>query len=493
MTTLRKSLVITFLASNGAAAVGLIVTTILARILTPAEIGVFSITTGLIALAHVFRDFGVSTFILRVEQLTPDKLRAATGVLIVSSWSIGICAFLASDWAAQYFHQPGIAPVMRVLAAGFLFIPLGATTHALLTREYRAREQALASLIALTIYNTSVLVMAYAGMGYMALAWANLINIIVSGLALAYFRPPGLPWLPSLRGWREVTKFGGGAIIGNCVGSVNNALPDLMLGKLSGPHDVGLLSRASATANIFMQLAGPAVNYAAIPFMAKKHHSGASLESGLTKAVAYLTVCSWPPLLVTAIFARDIVIVLYGWQWLDCIPAVQLFCLLTAINLVFNFLVPGLFAIGRPYLAIAPNLFLLLARAIALVLVYDGTLRSFGWGLVWASLLTIPVNLYIQATQLQLNARLLGRALVPSAVVALACGTVAWALFAALPAHWYPIVRLSILAGFLVPVWLVSLLGIKHPLAEELRKVSLTNKSLERILAFARLVPGTRK
>jgi O-antigen/teichoic acid export membrane protein len=52
MPSLRKSLSITFLASNGATAVNFLVTIVLARLLTPAEIGIFSIAYVLVSVAH---------------------------------------------------------------------------------------------------------------------------------------------------------------------------------------------------------------------------------------------------------------------------------------------------------------------------------------------------------------------------------------------------------------------------------------------------------
>jgi O-antigen/teichoic acid export membrane protein len=55
MPSLRRSLSITFLASNGATAVNFLVTIVLARLLTPAENGIFSIAYVLVSVAHIFR------------------------------------------------------------------------------------------------------------------------------------------------------------------------------------------------------------------------------------------------------------------------------------------------------------------------------------------------------------------------------------------------------------------------------------------------------
>ena len=143
MVNLRRSLVINFFSSSGAALLQFIVSVLLARMLSPSEIGVYSMTVVFVNLAHVFRDFGVSTYLQREPVLTPDKIRSATGVVFTTSWLIATTMFLASGWIGRWFNEPEIVPVMQVLAIGFLFIPFGTVTNALLTREFAAEKQAL--------------------------------------------------------------------------------------------------------------------------------------------------------------------------------------------------------------------------------------------------------------------------------------------------------------------------------------------------------------
>ena len=471
MSRLRVSVLITFLASNGSTAVFFVVSLVLARLLSPDQIGVFSMTAVLIGIAHVFRDFGVSSYLLQEKELTPQKIRSASGVLITSSWLLGAGMFAASGTIADYLHEPRTREVMRVLACGFFFIPFGAITHTLLTREYRAHQQAWVYASGTSAYAISAVWMAYAGFGYMAMAWANLINIIVTGVSYAFFRPRNAPWLPSFKGWRRVTDFGGASLVGGTLGQINNALPDIWLGKSNGAHDVGLLSRAGGTASIVMQIAGPTINYAALPHLAKEHHLGESLSPALCKGSAYLAVCAWPPLAAIALYAHEVVQFLYGPQWLECVPLVRLFCICFAIGVTSQFHVAGLQAIGRPFLAILPQAAALIARAACILLMFDGSLLSFGWGLVLASVLTVPANLAIQAKYFALHHRDFARALWPSLAVTLICGAVMGAVHAATPIAWPALARLSVLAVVICPVWFVAVVLVRHPLVGELQRL----------------------
>ena len=247
MASLRRSLVINFFSSSGAAFVQFMVSLLLARMLSPSEIGVFSMTVVFVNIAHIFRDFGVGTYLQREPELTPEKVRSAIGVMFTSSWLIALVLMLLSQSIGDWFHEPQIVPVMRVLAIGFLFIPFGSLTNSLLAREFAADKQAVITAAGTISFCVSCIGFAASGYGSMSLAYANLCNILVCALVSIPFRPKGTPYLPSWRRWGAVVNFGAGTLVTHCADAINDSLPDILLGKLGTAHQVGLFSRANST------------------------------------------------------------------------------------------------------------------------------------------------------------------------------------------------------------------------------------------------------
>ncbi|HEX2829533.1 MAG TPA: oligosaccharide flippase family protein [Burkholderiales bacterium] len=469
MLHLRQKLAIQFLSSNFATVTNFIVSIVLARLLSPSEIGIFSITAVVVNFSHVFRDFGVAAFIKRQKHLTPDMLRAALGVLMTSSWIIAATLFVASDFLAAYFRQPGVGDTMKVLAIGFFFIPFGAVSNAVLGRELQAGKAAIATGVSTVVYATSCITLAYLGFSYMSLAWGNLLNIIASVTTYNLLRPKGLPWLPSLRGWRSVAHFGLGAMLSSALKAIDNAIPDLFLGKLSTAHNVGLFSRANSTVNILNHVTGPTLNYVSLPYMAAVHHSGADLGAEVTRAIAYLTAIAWPILAVTAALAPEVIETLYGSAWLECAPVIPLLCLACAVQITFSFLQPALTGIGRPYWTALP-LVLVVAAKIALGLaLFDGSLVSFAYAVVIAEVASIPAYLYLAHKHIQTRPGQLMLPLVSSLTltlaVSLAVAGIKALLFDSVAA---PFERLVVAGAIVLPVWTVTLLLIRHPLRREL-------------------------
>lgn len=467
MTSLRQSLVLTFLSSNGATAIQFVVTVILARLLNPDEVGIYSVTAVMVSIAHLFRDFGVASYLQQEKDLTREKVGAAFGVLLTSSWVIATLVFVLSWPAASFYGQDGIRKVMQVMALGFMFIPFGAVTHSLLTRDYRAKEQAYVRVAGTLAYAISAIGFAYMGFSYMSMAWANLVNIIVTALAYIPFRPAVMPWLPRFSGWRRVLHFGAGATLGNSLGAINNAIPDVVLGKLSGPYDVGLMSRAWSTTNLLNQVVGPTISYAVLPFLAKAHHGGEGLRMHLQRGCAYITGLMWPAFIATAIFAEPVVLFLYGPKWLEATPLMQWLAIMFVLGTPFGFLGSAYMAVGRPYLATIPTVASLVLRGIAIAMLYDGTLISFSWAMVAAALLMYPIQAWMQKRYLGLDVRSFVAGQVHSTYVAVMCGLTSLAL--SWSTREWPATWIVVAAGLLVPaIWLTSIWVFRHPLRQEL-------------------------
>lgn len=471
MANLRRALFITFCSSSGATLLKFIVSVILARMLSPRDIGLFSMTVVFVNFAHVFRDFGVSHYLQREPDLTPDKIRSATGVVIATSWLIAITLYLSSGMIGRWFAEPEIIPVMQVLALGFVFIPFGSVTNALLSREFAADKQAWINAAGTLSFCISCLVLATLGFGAMSLAWANLINILAGVLACIPLRPRHVPWLPSFSHWRSVARFGAGSLISNAALAVNNAIPDVLLGKLGSATQVGLLSRANSTVQIFIQVAGSTVSYGAVSYLAQTWHRGESLVPVLTRATLLLTGVGWAALGLTAILGHDIVLALYGANWAHAVPAIAPLALSAAVAMTFHYVPLAVTAIGRPYLSALPVLATLLARIGFGVAMYDGSLVRFAWALCLATILTTPFLALQQRSCFGLGMLALLRALLPSAIVSAGAMLVAALLAMLLPQSLTPLVRLLLMAPVLALVWYLLLRLTQHALLDELGRL----------------------
>lgn len=465
---MRRSLVITFLSTNASTIVQFFVTVVVSRYLSPKEIGIFSITVVFVGVIAVFRDFGVTSYLQREEGLTPAKLRSALGLLLTTSWVLSGLIYLSSPHVARFYNEPGIENVINVFSISYLLLPFASYFYAIHARNLEAGKQAVVNAFSTIAFAVSCLGLVYLGHSYMALAWANVINIAVTILVYLVLKHESTPLMPSWHGWQRPAAFGSGAILGNLIDKLNASIPDLLLGKTSGAAAVGLYSRASGLVGIFQQIFGPTIGYSAVPIIAKNHHLKADLSPLIFKAASYLTCISWFAFILTAILAAEVIEFLYGKQWLPAAPIVIIICVQAAIRAGFTMTQPALMAIGKPYLSAASSGFSALLK-IAPILAFGITdLYNFALAICAAEVGAVIVFAVLSQKYLGYAIHTAVRAYWVSFKVCAPCLVFAFVLKATLPAGLPNLLVIALVGSSSLLVWLVCVFWMRHPLRLEI-------------------------
>ena len=339
MSATRHSFLFSFAEKYTVLLLGIIATMVLSRLLTPAEVGVYSLGAVLVALAQVVRDFGVGQYLIQEKQLDAVKLRAALATSLLVAWLLAGLVLLASAPLAHFYGEPRLTLVLRLLSINFLLIPFSALTLPMLRRQLRFRA-IYAINGANSVVNLLVAVLlALQGYSYMSMVWATLAGSCASLAVSLLVRPRELPWLPGRRGIGDIARFGAYATGGGLVDEAGVAAPDLIIGKLIGIESLALFGKAQSVLNIFNQAITSAISPVVFPLFAARAREGdgqGGAELVYLRTISYMTALAWPFFLFLACMALPLVKVLYGTQWLGCVPLIRIMCLSSAVYSMFS-------------------------------------------------------------------------------------------------------------------------------------------------------------
>ncbi|CAM3806795.1 oligosaccharide flippase family protein [Roseateles saccharophilus] len=449
---LRSRLFGNFAASLGETVLRFLLGLVLARLLLPAELGVFSVAVAVFGVALLLRDFGVSAYLQRVPELTARRFSACLGLQILSTIVTTLGLLLLADPLARWLGQPDLGLLLHVLAWGLPIAGFCSIVAALHLRELALARIARVSLLGVACQVLAAIMLIKAGVGVIGLAWAQMFAIAVCTAVYACWVPAGLPWRLGWRGMREPLEFGGAALTAGGLSVLLGVQPELMLGGLGGAHDVGLLGRAQATVAVFMSLVGPVLSMGSLPLLASRQARGLALEPALRRVTALLTGLGWPALAMVALWREPLVRALYGPGWTGCAAAIPPLALSAAAGLVFAQQGQALAAVGRPGLVAWSTGASLLARLALVAAGFDGSLASFAWALCAASFLVLPLQVVLSMRHLGQSPRDLAAAVAGSGLATLAAVVVPWPL---------------------APVaWLAALCWTRHPLLDEWAQLS---------------------
>jgi O-antigen/teichoic acid export membrane protein len=299
---------------------------ILARLLTPEDIGIYSAGFSLVALTHLFRDFGLNQYIIQEKELDEAKLQTTFTLSIIISWSLGTLLYFMSGVAADFFNEEGINVLVQLLSISFFLIPFGSITLALLRKNLRFHITSSISLTA-TILGIIVAVgTAYRGAQYFCLAYGAITETACIVFLSCFFRPKGMKFGLSLHGARHIFRFGSIVGLGNIVTQFSTSATDALIARLLGLSALGFFSRALGTFSLFDNIFVSSIRPTILPLLSRDNNDLEKLTDGYLKTVSYSFIFAWPFFTFLLLYTQEVIQVLYGAQWDAAIPLVKILC-----------------------------------------------------------------------------------------------------------------------------------------------------------------------
>jgi O-antigen/teichoic acid export membrane protein len=144
-------------------------------------------------------------------------------------------------------------------------------------------------------------------------------------------------------------------------------------------------------------------------------------------------------------------------------------CISCAAQCTFSLAQPALTGIGRPYLSAIALVFAVVLKILFGILLFDGSLASFGMAIALADLLTAMPYVYLLRTYLGLSLGDIAQSLMRTTVVAAAVLTVTFICRNFLvPANWHVAPTVIVCVMIAAPIWYLAVRLTKHPLTKEL-------------------------
>ena len=475
MTTVRKSLGFAFIERYLTIALTLVSFTLLARLLTPPEIGLYSVSLALIGVAHVVRDFGLANYLIQRKTLAPDDIASALGVSLLMGGGLFVLVNLCAPLVAHFYHEPRLAAIVHLISVNFLILPFTSILTSLMRRDMLFGRLMHINIAAAVLSTGVTLGLAWGGFGTWSLAWGEITTnvAITAGAALA--GTARLLRRPRLTQWRAIVGFGGPLTAANIVTSISMNINDLVVGKILTFTDVAISSRAQGLMNLFHRDIMDTIRTVAYPALARANREGAALERQYVISVTSVLAIAWPFYGFMALYPLEVLRLMFGPQWDQSARLVPLFCLAGAFAATCSLIPTLLMAAGHARLMATADLVIQPAKALimAAVLYRYRDLMPLTLAFTGVAIFAVPYFYWFKQRALPSDFAALGRAAALNA--ALACLTLlpaaAIVLFLRQPGHALPLAWMLGAAGLTAVAWLLALRLLRHPLYDELMLV----------------------
>lgn len=366
---------------------------ILARLITPAEMGILGLTAIFFAIANQLKDCGFGLALIRKQDRTDADICTVFWFNIVASLLLSIILFLAAPWFASFFNQPALIQLTRVSALLMFLHSTGSVHWTLYQARRDFKTPAIVSMCTTLVAMPFTIWAAFAGWSY----WAPMLQGIISGLLGLITIWIISPWKPkfifSRQSFHTFFSFGFKILISGILNSLYDNMKSLFIGRMYSPASLGLYNRAWGVAHMPRSVFNGLITSVSYPILATLQHDDNHLWTVYSKYIRSTSIIIFFVSYLLVSLAEPFVQVLYGPNWEACVPYIQLIliaastCHFCEIN--YNLLMVK----GRTDIALKLNI---MQKLFSVLLIVPACFHSV-MAICWASVCFAPFGIITNA------------------------------------------------------------------------------------------------
>lgn len=428
----------------------LVSTAILARLLSVEEFGLVGLALVFITYAEVLTDLGVAQALVYFPR-NSRRIDSAVALSLVSSLALVGAALLAAPYVADYFGEPEVTGLFRLLSLSLFFGGLGQVPDALIKKELRFKNRLIMDLLRAVGQGAVSIGLALAGFGAVAIVFGYLAGNLLR-TAAAWVLVDHRPRLSfgALRGEEAgpLLRYGLAAAGNGLLLSLVFNIDYLIVGKMLGTDALAFYALAfrlpqMAIINVFHVLSS-----VAFPLFSKARDDHGKLVRGYLTSVRIQTVFGVGAGVLLAVVAPSLVEVVFGVpKWSPSIVPLQALALYASFRSLGIGAVDLYKGIGRPGLALGSSVVRLAILLPALLLATEWGIEGVSWTQAGVALALAAMMQIVAASVLSLSVVELAGALWPSVAVGVAVFGGAGAVHLWVPGQALPRLALASLAG----------------------------------------------
>lgn len=393
---------------------GVISTLILARLLVPKDFGIVGMATSVIAFIELINSFGFDNALIQRNDADRRHFDTAFTLNVLLGVSCGLLIAAAAHPTATFYSEPGLVPVMLVLAlaTGIQGLENIGTVEFRRAMDFR-REFAFLATKRILVFAVTI-----AAAFEMRSYWALVIGMLfgrAAAVMLSYVFHPYRPrW--SLEKVSDLMSFSIWLLINNALSFLSSRLPHVFIGRAVGPAGLGVYTVAYEIATLpTSELLAP-INRVIFPAFARISHDRSQLKLAMLDVLSATTFFAIPAAVGLAAVSGPLVLVCLGEKWSDAIPLMEVLAFTGGATALISCVFPAFLALGVPRVTtlIASARVLLTIPAMIFALKHFG-LIGVAWAELAIALTLLPLTFAMAARTVGVSTfRMLERAWRPS-------------------------------------------------------------------------------
>ena len=340
MSSIRKSIgsgiFYTALAKYSNIFISIIITAVLARLLTPPEYGIVAIVMVFITFFTYLADFGIGPALIQNKDLKKEDIESIFTVSVLIAITLSVLFYLSAGTISRFYDNPELLNIARWLSLSVLIFTVNVVPSALNKKELKFKQLGIISVVVQVVSGVIAVILALLGFSYYALIF----KAIISGTFLfigSYYLNPVKPafhiqWASILKIW----KFSTYQFMFNFINYFSRNTDNLLIGKFFGSAMLGYYDKAFSLMLMPVQNLTHVITPVLHPVLSGYQDHKDKIYSSFLTLARILTTIGFPLSVLLYFAGEEIVYLFYGSQWTQSVPVFQILATIIGLEILLS-------------------------------------------------------------------------------------------------------------------------------------------------------------
>lgn len=307
--------------------VGLVISIVLARILSPDDFGLVAIVMVFIELSQSLITGGFKVALLQKKNVENDDYSTVFIIDIIISVFLVMVLFFTAPLIGKFNDSELITSILKIYSFSLLLVPFNSVLSARLEKSLKFKELMICNIIGTVIAGACGILCAYKGFGAWSIIIYYSLHSLISCIGMAIVQK----WLPNLKFSKEKAKglfsYGWKILVSGLLTTLYNNIRSLIIGKKYSETDLGYYDRGQQIPYIIANTLDNSIQNVMLPTLSSVQDDKEKLKRILSKTVKIGILLILPAMLGLLVIAEPLVKLLLTDKWLPCVPYLQLICI----------------------------------------------------------------------------------------------------------------------------------------------------------------------
>ena len=289
-----SNLIWRFLERSGAQLVALIVSVVLARILSPEDYGTIALITVFINILNVFVDSGLGSALIQKKDADNTDFSTVFYTNVIFCIALYILMFVISPFLAEFYSRPELVSIIRVLSITILVSGVKNIQQAYVSRTLQFRKFFFSTLAGTIIAAVAGIWMAYHGFGVWALVAQQVTNLSIDTIILWIT----VKWRPELvfsfKRLKSLFSYGWKLLVSALLDTFYTNLYNLVIGRKYSANDLAFYTKGELFPKAIVGNINNAIDSVLLPTMSSEQDNKERVKQMTRRAIKTSTFCIAP-------------------------------------------------------------------------------------------------------------------------------------------------------------------------------------------------------